>query len=148
MVSRRDFGKSMLAAIPAARLFGNVAEAAAIDSRINGVRMALQSACFTFSGMGIDDIVKTMTDVGLAEIDVMVEHVEAYLGARGYMVLVELRTGDPTVTFRLEQEGRRCSLLARRDTLMREDLEELLAAPGLEERLQEEAVVALEDVAR
>jgi len=86
MYSRREFGKSMLAAIPAARLFGTTAAAAAIDSRINGVRMGLQSACFTFSGMDIDDIVKTMVEVGLAEIDVMSEHVEAYLGAPGVVL--------------------------------------------------------------
>jgi sugar phosphate isomerase/epimerase len=83
MYSRRQFGKSMLAAIPAARLFGASAAAAAVDSRINGVRMGLQSACFTFSGMALDDIVTTMVTVGLAEIDVMSEHVEQYLGAPG-----------------------------------------------------------------
>ncbi len=60
-----------------------------------------------------------------------------FLTARGYSVVIEVGTGGPTVTFHLEQEGRRCSLLARRDTLMREDLEDLLASPELEERLQE-----------
>jgi sugar phosphate isomerase/epimerase len=53
------------------------------ESRVHGVRMGLQSACFTFSGMGLNDIVTTMTTVGLREIDVMSEHVEQYLGAPG-----------------------------------------------------------------
>jgi sugar phosphate isomerase/epimerase len=83
MYSRRDFGKTVLAAIPAAPWLARAAAAPKVNSTINGVRMGLQSACFTFSGMGIDDIVKTMVAVGLGEIDVMAEHVEAYLGAPG-----------------------------------------------------------------
>jgi hypothetical protein len=47
---------------------------------VNGVRIGLQSASFTYSGMGIDGIIKTMQDLGLIEIDVMSEHVENYLG--------------------------------------------------------------------
>jgi len=86
MYSRRDFGKTMLAAIPAAPWLARAAAAPKVNSTINGVRMGLQSACFTFSGMGIDDIIQTMVAVGLAEIDVMAEHVEAYLGAPGVQV--------------------------------------------------------------
>lgn len=82
MLNRREFGKSVLAALAVCGLPGEVF-AGAVDSRIRGVRMGLQSACFTFSGMGLDDIVKTMVTVGLGEIDVMSEHVEAYLGAPG-----------------------------------------------------------------
>jgi sugar phosphate isomerase/epimerase len=48
---------------------------------VNGVRIGLQSASFTYSGMGIDGIIKTMRDLKLIEIDVMSEHVENYLGA-------------------------------------------------------------------
>lgn len=83
MYSRRDFGKVMLTTIPAAPWLVRAASGAKVNSKINGVRMGLQSACFTFSGMGIDDIIKTMVSVGLGEIDVMAEHVEAYLGAPG-----------------------------------------------------------------
>jgi hypothetical protein len=43
--------------------------------------MGVQSASFTFSGMGIPDIIKTMRAVGLSTIDTMSEHVENYLGA-------------------------------------------------------------------
>src|SRR5437867_9413255 len=75
MYSRRTFGKIVAGSLPLARRLG------AVDSTIHGVRMAVQSASFTFSGLGIEDIVKTMTELGIAEIDVMSEHVENYLGA-------------------------------------------------------------------
>jgi sugar phosphate isomerase/epimerase len=83
MFTRRQFSKLVLTAVPALPLFAKTAAAANVNSTIRGVRMGLQSACFTFSGMGLDDIVKTMVSVGLAEIDVMSEHVENYLGAPG-----------------------------------------------------------------
>jgi hypothetical protein len=72
--SRRDFGRIALAGIPLARCLG------AIRSTISGVRIGVQSASFTYSGMGVDGIIKTLNDVGLAEIDVMSEHIENYLG--------------------------------------------------------------------
>ncbi|HXE65099.1 MAG TPA: sugar phosphate isomerase/epimerase family protein [Bryobacteraceae bacterium] len=72
--SRRTFGKLALAGIPLARSFG------AITSTIAGVRMGVQSASFTFSGIGVDAIIRILNDVGLAEIDVMSEHIENYLG--------------------------------------------------------------------
>ena len=83
MYTRRGFGKVMLAAVPALPFVGSASATAKVNSKINGVRMGLQSACFTFSGMGIEQIISTMVSVGLAEIDVMSEHVEAYLGAPG-----------------------------------------------------------------
>lgn len=87
MYTRRDFGKVVLAAVPAIPFLSTpLAAATKVNSKINGVRMGLQSACFTFSGMGIDDIIKTMVSVGLAEIDVMSEHVETYLGAPGVVL--------------------------------------------------------------
>jgi sugar phosphate isomerase/epimerase len=48
---------------------------------VGSVHIALQSASFTFSGMGVDEIIKTMGDLGLKEIDIMSEHIENYLGA-------------------------------------------------------------------
>ena len=86
MYTRRTFGQVLLGAIPALPMLAGAAEAASlakmakVNSKINGVRMGLQSACFTFSGMGIDQIIETMVSVRLAEIDVMAEHVENYLG--------------------------------------------------------------------
>lgn len=75
MYSRRDFAKAAAGTIPLARSLW------AVNSTIHGVRMAVQSASFTFSGIGIEGIIKTMGDLGLAEIDVMSEHVENFLGA-------------------------------------------------------------------
>jgi len=90
MYTRRTFGQVLLGAIPALPMLAGAAEGAVglarmakVNSKINGVRMGLQSACFTFSGMGIDQIIETMLAVGLGEIDVMAEHVENYLGAPG-----------------------------------------------------------------
>jgi Xylose isomerase-like TIM barrel len=75
MYSRREFARVAAGAIPLARsLWG-------VNSTIHGVRMGVQSASFTFSGIGIEGIIQTMVDLGLAEIDVMSEHVENYLGA-------------------------------------------------------------------
>jgi sugar phosphate isomerase/epimerase len=82
MYTRREFNKTVLLASPALR-FLQSNKAPRVNSTIGGVRMGLQSACFTFSGMALDDIVATMVKVGLAEIDVMSEHVEQYLGAPG-----------------------------------------------------------------
>jgi len=96
MYTRRDFGKVMLAAVPALPLLGGQFAAAQINSKINGVRMGLQSACFTFSGMGIDQIISTMVSVGLAEIDMMAEHVENYLGAPGVQLPGTGRSGPWT----------------------------------------------------
>ena len=86
MYTRRAFGKVVLAAVPAVPMLGYAGAAQKVNSKINGVRMGLQSASFTFSGMGIEQIIQTMVDLGLGEIDVMAEHVEAYLGAPGVQV--------------------------------------------------------------
>jgi sugar phosphate isomerase/epimerase len=75
MYSRRDFAKIAAGTLPLARSLW------AVNSTIHGVRMGVQSASFTYSGIGIEGIVKTMVDLGLAEIDIMSEHVENFLGA-------------------------------------------------------------------
>lgn len=75
MYSRRDFAKIAAVTLPLARRLW------AVNSTIHGVRMAVQSASFTYSGIGLEGIIKTMVDLGLAEIDIMSEHVENFLGA-------------------------------------------------------------------
>ncbi len=52
-----------------------------VNSTFHGVRIGVQSASFTFSGLGLDDILPVMVEVGLGDADVMSEHVENYLGA-------------------------------------------------------------------
>ena len=74
-LSRRQIGACALSSLLSLR------RARAAVPRVNGVRIALQSASFTFSGMELDDIIRTMQSLGLGEIDVMSEHVENYLGA-------------------------------------------------------------------
>jgi sugar phosphate isomerase/epimerase len=95
MLTRRQFGQLALPAIAAGSLGRPVALAgqARVNSTIGGVRLGVQSACFTFSGLGLDDIVKTMVSVGLAEIDIMSAHVEHYLGAPGVQLPGEGRPG-------------------------------------------------------
>jgi sugar phosphate isomerase/epimerase len=51
-----------------------------VQSTYAGVRIGVQSASFTYSGIGIEGIISTMVEVGLAETDVMSEHVDNYLG--------------------------------------------------------------------
>jgi hypothetical protein len=75
MYTRRDFGRIALAGVPLARAW------AGLNSTINGVRIGVQSSSFTGSGLAIDAIIKMVTGLGLAEIGVMSEHIENYLGA-------------------------------------------------------------------
>ncbi len=84
MLTRREVLRT--AALAAAAL-PMAATAGAADppkiARIRGVRMALQSASFSFSGLALPDVLKTMQALGLTEIDIMSEHVEQFLGAPG-----------------------------------------------------------------
>jgi len=85
MLTRRAFGKAAGAALTLSQFHrtrllaqnGN----APINSTIEGVLMGVQSASFTFSGMGIKEIIPVMRAVGLSSIDTMSEHVENFLGA-------------------------------------------------------------------
>ena len=84
MLSRRTLIKTSALALTQLRGSGLLAQASPLpplDSTIQGVLMGVQSASFTFSGMGIPDIIKTMRAVGLSTIDTMSEHVENFLGA-------------------------------------------------------------------
>jgi sugar phosphate isomerase/epimerase len=87
MVTRRKFigGAVAAAAITSAsagRGFGQQSTAGtAIDSKVDGVLLGVQSASFTYSGMGLLEIIRTMREVQLSTIDTMSEHVENFLGA-------------------------------------------------------------------
>jgi sugar phosphate isomerase/epimerase len=86
MLTRRDWLKATIAtaaAMPFASPGSAWAGAGQERARIRGVRMALQSASFSFSGLGLPDIFKTMQGLGLTEIDIMSEHIEHLLGAPG-----------------------------------------------------------------
>jgi len=75
LYTRRDFGSLALGSVLLSRA------RAAVNSTFGGVRIGVQTASFTFSGMGLEEIIRTMVEVGIAEADVMSEHVENYLGA-------------------------------------------------------------------
>ena len=68
--------------MPIAAVVGRAADTPKI-ARIRGVRMALQSASFSFSGLALPDVLKTMQALELTEIDIMSEHIEHFLGAPG-----------------------------------------------------------------
>jgi sugar phosphate isomerase/epimerase len=83
MMNRRQFTATALSVAALVRLAPAFAQTLAkpVNSTIDGVLMGVQSASFTFSGMGIPDIITTMRAVGLSTIDTMSEHVENFLGA-------------------------------------------------------------------
>jgi len=72
-LTRRDVGRLALAALPVARAYG------ALNSKFGGVQIGAIS--YSFRGInGIDEIIKTMVDLGLGEIELMSNSVEAYAG--------------------------------------------------------------------
>ena len=85
--SRRHFGKLALSTVSAFGVFGTrpaagALAAAAIDSRIKGVRVG----AITYSFRAISDaraIVKAMAAIGLGEAELMSNHAEALAGAPG-----------------------------------------------------------------
>lgn len=84
MLTRREWLQTVALTTAAFPITRTVLSASAPEiARIRGVRMALQSASFSFSGLGLPDILKTMQALGLTELDIMSEHVEHFLGAPG-----------------------------------------------------------------
>jgi sugar phosphate isomerase/epimerase len=85
MLTRREWLRTAavtVAAMPVASVVGLAADPPKI-ARIRGVRMALQSASFSFSGLALPDVLATMQALELTEIDIMSEHIEHFLGAPG-----------------------------------------------------------------
>ena len=66
--SRRDFGKLALAGLPLSLAL------ARIDSRVNGVRIGVQS--YSFRTLPLDDAIKAMVDIGIGECELFSGHVE------------------------------------------------------------------------
>jgi sugar phosphate isomerase/epimerase len=74
-LTRRDFSKAALAAIPAWNAL------AAIDSRIGGVQVG--AITYSFGGMNLDEVVKAFVTIGLGEMELMSNTAEAAMGAPG-----------------------------------------------------------------
>jgi len=75
-LSRRDFGKLALTALPAASLLAKP------DSKFGGVQIGI-NAPYSFHNMpgGADDIIKYMTQLNLSAVELRTQPVEAFLGA-------------------------------------------------------------------
>ncbi|MGH9199892.1 MAG: sugar phosphate isomerase/epimerase family protein [Vicinamibacterales bacterium] len=71
LYSRREFGQLALAAVPLSLIR---IDSRVIDSRIQGVRIGVQS--YSFRGMSLDDAIKAMADIGLGECELFSGHVD------------------------------------------------------------------------
>ncbi|MBO0720827.1 MAG: sugar phosphate isomerase/epimerase [Blastocatellia bacterium] len=80
MYSRREFGKITLAGLPltVALARGYALGSGRIDSRINGVRIGIQS--YSFRTLPLDEAIKAMSDIGIGECELFSGHVEPLMG--------------------------------------------------------------------
>ena len=74
--SRRHFGQIALAGLPASLVLGSggASALAAAESRVNGVRIGVQS--YSFRTLGLDEAIAAMKNVGLGEVELFSGHVE------------------------------------------------------------------------
>ena len=77
MYSRRDFSKFAIGATGV--ISGSSAAFGAIHSKINGVRIGIQT--YSFRQMPLDEAIKAMVECGIGECEVFAQHVEAAAGA-------------------------------------------------------------------
>src|SRR5262245_45752265 len=76
MYSRREFGKFALAGLPmtVALARGSAYGSGRIDSKINGVRIGIQS--YSFRTLPLDAAIKAMSEIGIGECELFSGHVE------------------------------------------------------------------------
>lgn len=67
--SRRDLGKLALAALPVTAAFGK-----AIDSKVDGVQLGVQS--YSFRDLSLDDAIRAMVADGLGDCELFAPHIE------------------------------------------------------------------------
>ena len=68
LLSRRDFGRLAIAAVPLSLALARA------DSKVNGVRIGVQS--YSFRTLALDDAIKAMSEIGLGEVELFSGHVE------------------------------------------------------------------------
>src|ERR1700722_20604856 len=73
MHTRRQFGKTILASVPAAIAWG------AVNSKFNGVQIGTIS--YSFRALPVDQILPGLLKAGISEVELMSNHAEALLGA-------------------------------------------------------------------
>jgi hypothetical protein len=73
MQSRRQFGRSLLAGIPAAAALG------AVSSKFGGVQIGAIS--YSFRSLPADQVLPAILKAGLSEVELMSNHAEALVGA-------------------------------------------------------------------
>ena len=73
MHTRRQFGKTILASVPAALAWG------AISSKFNGVQIGTIS--YSFRALPVDQILPGLVKAGISEVELMSNHAEALVGA-------------------------------------------------------------------
>jgi sugar phosphate isomerase/epimerase len=80
-LTRRDFTKAALVAVPGVFALGRLPLSAAgkIDSRIKGVQIG--AITYSFRSMTAADIIKAYADIGLGEMELMSNHAEQLAGA-------------------------------------------------------------------
>src|SRR5579859_506536 len=90
MLSRRDFHRLALAALPASLAIAKP------NSKIHGVQIGAQS--YSFRDRSLDDAIKGMLEVGLSECELWQGHIEPKGGGR--KALAEWRTSVPMDVFK------------------------------------------------
>jgi len=98
MLSRRDFHRLALTALPASMAIAKP------NSKIHGVQIGVQS--YSFRDRSLDDAIKAMVEVGLSECELYSGHIEPKV-ARGREGRDELRKWRTTVSMDVFKEVRK-----------------------------------------
>ncbi len=99
MLSRRDFHRLAIAALPASLAVAKP------DSKVHGVQLGVQS--YSFRDRPLDDAIKAMVDIGLSECELYSGHIEPKSQARGKEAREELRKWRTTVSMDVFKDVRK-----------------------------------------
>src|SRR5205807_9369517 len=99
MLSRRDFHRLALAAVPASLAIAKP------NSKIHGVQLGAQS--YSFRDRSLDEAIKGMVEVGLSECELWQGHIEPKSAGRGPEAREELRKWRTTVSMDVFKEVRK-----------------------------------------